>query len=645
MAAIPVRVEPPGPNPVVEVTYDGQEVTQPPLSMAENLAKLARKVDFSQAGEETVKEEEEQSGEVKSFQQAVWPWESVRNQLRSALTELAVASDVLSISTKECGKDKRYMVLDGPVQAEPVEQKPFVQLLAKKKALEVPSKILLAGAEHLKDLQAEGRGQAAGQRQEDFHIELLKLRQNWRLKKVGNSILGDLSYRTAGSQYKHSGVFEVSKADAEDGGAGTGAGPVAGPGQGQGQTKDKSLSALKVVVPSELEGIAYIQVTIQRDNEQLVSATVGQLTSPATKPVELHWQQQLEAAQNVLFCKELFSQLAREAVKLQAPIPHMVVGSQITASLFPDIQLIISLCHSTPHASGGKPGAAPASNKSANDHSHVLEHSLHQLLRKVHRNNINPDGPGLSSGPVGISRKRRLAGPESADRHSLLEMSKGETLLEQIVRQAQHVVLRLRTIFVLDTLAREFKDPLITSHWSTLSSPTCSSVKVSIVSGGYDTIIKTQLVIHVGEKMLRVICKDGRVLNFSYEPQELRDFILCQISQHQVTGVQALARVMGWQVLASSCFLGSGAIEPFGSAAGCLLSNARGEKFVSVRHSPHANASVFVSQAPNSDFFPTSVIQSNKWENLPEGFKQLKLDKMDGKNLVNKIELLMSALS
>ena len=34
-----------------------------------------------------------------------------------------------------------------------------------------------------------------------------------------------------------------------------------------------------------------------------------------------------------------------------------------------------------------------------------------------------------------------------------------------------------------------------------------------------------------------------------------------------------------------------------------------------------------------------------KWENLPAGFKQLKLDKMDGKNLMNKIELLMAALS
>ncbi len=102
------------------------------------------------------------------------------------------------------------MVLDGPVQVEQHEPKPFVLLLALKKALEAPSKILIQGAEHLKNLQNETKGARAP---EDFHIELLRLRQNWRLKKVGNSILGDLSYRTAGSQFKQSGVFEVTKAD------------------------------------------------------------------------------------------------------------------------------------------------------------------------------------------------------------------------------------------------------------------------------------------------------------------------------------------------------------------------------------------------------------------------------------------------
>ena len=93
-------------------------------------------------------------------------------------------------------------------------------------------------------------------------------------------------------------MFEVSKAEVELGGENPSS-------SSPGQTGGKVRSALKVTVPSELEGIAYIQVTIQRDTEQLVSATSGHFSPGAQKPAELHWQNKLEAAQNVLFCKEL----------------------------------------------------------------------------------------------------------------------------------------------------------------------------------------------------------------------------------------------------------------------------------------------------------------------------------------------------
>lgn len=66
----------------------------------------------------------------------------------------------------------------------------------------------------------------------------------------------------------------------------------------------------------------------------MCSAQVNLLGStPASTSPDIHWQQKLEAAQNVLFCKELFNQLAKEAVQLQAPIPHMVVGNQIMATV------------------------------------------------------------------------------------------------------------------------------------------------------------------------------------------------------------------------------------------------------------------------------------------------------------------------
>lgn len=43
----------------------------------------------------------------------------------------------------------------------------------------------------------------------------------------------------------------------------------------------------------------------------------------------------LEAAQNVLFCKEIFAQLSREAVQIKSQIPHIVVKNQIISQLFP----------------------------------------------------------------------------------------------------------------------------------------------------------------------------------------------------------------------------------------------------------------------------------------------------------------------
>lgn len=53
--------------------------------------------------------------------------------------------------------------------------------------------MLISAAERLRTTQSEtNRARSMA----DFHIELLRLRQNWRLKKVSNSIIGDLSYRT-----------------------------------------------------------------------------------------------------------------------------------------------------------------------------------------------------------------------------------------------------------------------------------------------------------------------------------------------------------------------------------------------------------------------------------------------------------------
>lgn len=78
------------------------------------------------------------------------------------------------------------------------------------------------------------------------------------------------------------------------------------------------------------------------DQENIFNTSVNLLGSaPATPNSDMHWQQKLEAAQNLLFCKELFNQLAKEAVQLQATIPHMVVGNQISATVCKLVNFLI----------------------------------------------------------------------------------------------------------------------------------------------------------------------------------------------------------------------------------------------------------------------------------------------------------------
>lgn len=114
----------------------------------------------------------------------------------------------------------------------------------------------MAGVEKLKASQSEV---ARNRTTIDFHIELLRLRQNWRLKKVGNNIIGDLSYRTAGSKYLQTGTFEVTKAEDDDKPSSPPSSPLPG-----GPAPLKPSSALRVSIPSELQGVAYIEVLCQK---------------------------------------------------------------------------------------------------------------------------------------------------------------------------------------------------------------------------------------------------------------------------------------------------------------------------------------------------------------------------------------------
>lgn len=102
---------------------------------------------------------------------------------------------------------------------------------------------------------------------------------------------------------------------------------------------------------------------------------------------------------------------------------------------------------------------------------------------------------------------------------------------------------------------------------------------------------------------------------------------------------------MGWHILANSSHLGLGSVEPLGNASSVILTSPTGDRMIAVRCEPQAGIQVWIAQSPRKDFFPGQLVKERKWENLGGGFKEVKWDKMEGKNFLNKMELLMASLT
>ncbi|NXQ38251.1 MED17 polymerase, partial [Catharus fuscescens] len=291
----------------------------------------------------------------------------------------------------------------------------------KKKSLAGAAQILLKGAERLSKSVAENQ---ENKRQRDFNSELLRLRQHWKLRKVGDKILGDLSYRSAGSLFLHHGTFEVIKNTDID--------------------LDKKIPEdycpLDVQIPSDLEGSAYIKVSIQKqapDIGDLGTVNLFKRPLPKSKPGSAHWQTKLETAQNVLLCKEIFAQLSREAVQIKSQIPHIVVKNQIISQPFPVLSSNVENCHCS---------LFKIFVSICFVQIRYLVPSFYNIcwLLQCHKQTLSSTVmPHPASAPFGHKRMR-LAGPQAFDKNEISSLQSNEGLLEKIIKQAKHIFLRRR---------------------------------------------------------------------------------------------------------------------------------------------------------------------------------------------------------
>ncbi|KAH9389102.1 Mediator of RNA polymerase II transcription subunit 17 [Tyrophagus putrescentiae] len=579
---------------VQEIYPDGTEIYKQPLTMSENFARIINRIDF------------EKLSVALNDQGTSAQFDSIKAKIMQALTNVSVMHDVIKV-----GKEQEYLVIDRVAKdVNKSEEKPITVLR----------------------LQAE-QNQVSRTRV-DFHAELLAMRQSWRLRKKGSTILGDLSYRSAGSMFAQPGTFEVVR--------------------NENQTPQNP-SALRIIIPKSLEGGNFFVVRTNKDSKSQFKTLFEPLklhnppsaaAASAAASSDQPWQAKLESIQNMLFNNELFNRLARESVQLKLPIPTIAAGNQIIASLFPGLQLSINLCHTLSSSSSG--GSAASSFEALSGNNAVLEHTLHQLLYKIHYRNLHHPLPHPASATLATNSVRFFCGPRAYDREMLTQLTHSETILEQVIQQGQHSMLRLRTMCLIDSLAIEVQDPLIVPCWNYLNSPTETSVRIDLYSFNYEALngCRTSVMLHIGTRTVKAILRDGRVMNLSFESQELRHFLLNLIAQHQLLAVQTLAKATGWRVISLTPNVGVGKQEPVcGTATSITILSSNGSRMLSVKSGPHSGIKVKLSSAPQEFFFQTELVNNPQWEQLNGPFKTVDWPRIPGKTFVNKMEYLMACLS
>ncbi|XP_068683703.1 mediator of RNA polymerase II transcription subunit 17-like [Montipora foliosa] len=609
---------------VEEISRDGQEKYVPQLSMSEMLAKLASKIDFLSdvKGHEDDKNKEDEEKSLVTFQPSLWPWDSVRENLRKSLTEICVLSDVLNVV-----RDKKYLVLD-PVSQSQATAKPTMSLITKKRSLAKAADILLRGGQRMEDAVKERTDHSLGQgsNAKDFHSELRMLRKRWRLKRTGTSIMGDLTYRSVGSQFRNPGLFEVTQATkAED-------------------STEQSLAtanrALEVTVGSDLEGTAEVRVAIVTSGEEIETATLkGSYNSNFSTALPL-WQQKLESAQSNLFCKELFVQLSQEAYNIKGNQPHFVMANEIRAEVFPGTDLCITY-HFRKNVSEEQP---PKTNQDAVPSDQSLVCSLHCLLRKRHHQvHALPTPRPVTAYPLqGGAKRLCLAGASALTAAEVASDLQSEGLLEGVLKISRHKVLRKRVEGVVGRLKTQMADPCITCHWSVVGCETTTIATIHITSPEIGHIARSSFQLRLGVRCIHVVNDDGLSLDLSIHVQDLEDFIMSQVCNHRLSAAQSLAQSLGWRVIHCSRHVGTGPKEPKGHVGGLMVKSPNGAKSIAVRTGPFSGVSILVRRPEVPSGVAPELLGDMNWGSLGGDFKEVHYSKMPGRTFVQKLFLLLA---
>jgi len=658
-------------EPVIEeIKFDGTEIFKQPTTRSEQLTAAASNFDFHKYNED---QPDKPTPDKKSTSSD--NWKDTKDCLYKAFTEISVLSDVLAISKMQKAENETpYLDFSHIAPSNELNKSDFCQNRAVimhklQKSLKEASITLQRGAA---DIVKSHNARNNARLPLDYHDELLRIRQHWKLRKItatkagkSASILGDLGLRSSSFQV----IKKVENLT----------------------TSAEHLSdTIDVRLTSQSKLPSYLRFTTEKEQKPF-SSSAARLTCsgipievlshvPETKSEAKNakekkstesenfsfskkdnmyilpkWQMELCKAQNLLWQEAILSNLnSRKFLPLELSNPVQMNSREVVLPITRKQVLKMSLENNIPEI--------------GYDPNYAIRYYVGKLVIKHLEKLSKIEKIEPSTAILGISNDNREAAVTARDLNSIQHDTDkaNESILTKVISFSK-LILNLR---VIENAINQitFNDPYMVAHWPSICSANFAEVKIFYTSAGHTQLHKSGMHLKVTDKGITAVHREGLIEELEVSIDSVIRLIKRYATGHQLHACQLVSKALGWQysVSGSVSDLNIDPSYPHPENVGCVnISSPKFQPTITViARWPHPKIYVtkpdfknseikkMWSTAPNIEL-PTfedldmkdEVLSKIKWSSVSNNMIEISLAKVPGLTFLHKIESIIMCLS
>ncbi|KAL7073822.1 hypothetical protein ACQ4LE_007202 [Meloidogyne hapla] len=549
---VQICVEPLSEWKIQEITYDGYEKYIKPSDFKDVLRKNARRIKWrkivgndasldrappDEDSDDSESEKDQKKSEVKTpsalniHEPVAGPWAAVGKHLHNTLQEVHVLLDALRITSRTYYLTPlvNALIQDERSESDQIAHAKTYQLCTRKRALVDASRLVEKMMKYRQQVVV-----TAGDTEEgNFTKELRELRENWRVRKVGSTIYGDLGYKTYVPKFAPQEIFDVFQKTQKA--------------RHIGIMRFNNPSYVGVNIAHNLCFRSKLVVLIEPDDE--TSAHLLYKKIPTQQSINedqikhIHWKQALPWAQDTLICKDILSQFINESVSAQQndALVSIATENSIVISLFDGLLIRVTL-HSFPFLEREELPPSEAGIP-------FLSQTLRELFLAEHTSKTKRNQQFVTLPHTTLPESLDMRGPQAICLEEVLSrMKTSDSLIKKFVDRCSHYELVTRTIDFLQNYLIQLPDPQPQWRWVRVTR-NFTLISLSFVNRGFENLGKFASHIRITNTSIVLISKEVHQINCRRDVSILEESLLLLTAHFWVNSLNILTRAYSWQVL------------------------------------------------------------------------------------------------